>query len=55
MYEDSQDPKAWYFFAVAGLNITSMILNLFETNAFDDLIMQNLHHFEDWQELINSR
>jgi hypothetical protein len=48
MYKASQDATAWYFFAVAGLNITSLIMNLFETNAFDDLILQNLHHFEDW-------
>jgi hypothetical protein len=48
MYKSSQDKKYWYFFAVAGLNITGKIQGLFESGAFDDTILQNLHHFEDW-------
>ena len=53
MYQASIDKKNWYFFAVTGLNITEKIQGLFDSGAFDDTILQNLHDFEEWRDKIN--
>ena len=40
MYKDSSNKETWYFFAVAGLNITGKLLvTLTETTEFDKHIL----------------
>jgi len=51
MFNDSCDPKGWYFFASAGLNVTAKVLTtLNESHKFDALILDNFDLLKKYRE-----
>ena len=51
MYQDSIIEEHWYFFAVAGLNISQKLLEAFAADKFDDFIHKNFELFEKYHAL----